>query len=202
MPPANSAHNVSKAFKTHPAKYAVLGALMLTMAGLWFKIIFLAPASVSAKPAGNSQNASNLASKDKPMLSASRKQFFEWRRQNSSPLRVTSLKSSTNDSPMIPTRRFPERTKRFFGNKLAKSMDYRTDQEIARKNLVESLRKQAHSLRPKAILSVNGSQTALIDGSLANEGDLINGFRIVRIQEDRLIVEREGVRLEVLTTEN
>lgn len=202
MPPANSAHNVSKAFKTHPAKYAVLGALMLTMAGLWFKIIFLAPASVSAKPAGNSQNASNLASKDKPMLSASRKQFFEWRRQNLQPLARNLFEIQYERFPDDSNAPVSQNAQSVFWEQLAKSMDYRTDQEIARKNLVESLRKQAHSLRPKAILSVNGSQTALIDGSLANEGDLINGFRIVRIQEDRLIVEREGVRLEVLTTEN
>jgi hypothetical protein len=202
MPALIAANNFSKSLKTHPAKFAVLAALMLTMGGLWFKIIFLAPSGVSAKTSDNAQSSGESATKDKPMLSASRKQFFEWRRQNLQPLTRNLFEIQYERFPDDDSAPVSQTAQSVFWEQLAKSMDYRTDQEIARKTLVENLRKQALVLRPKAVMSVNGNQTALIDGSLVCEGDLINGFKIIKIHEDRLIVEREGVRLEVLSSEN
>jgi hypothetical protein len=38
---------------------------------------------------------------------------------------------------------------------------------------------------------------ALIDGELVGEGDMVGSFRVLRIEPRRIIVERDGVRLEI-----
>ena len=38
---------------------------------------------------------------------------------------------------------------------------------------------------------------AMINGELVGEGDVIAAFRVIRIEARRVIVEREGIRLEI-----
>jgi len=43
----------------------------------------------------------------------------------------------------------------------------------------------------------DGRPKALIDGVLVGEGEVVAGFRVLKIEPRRVIFEREGIRLEV-----
>ena len=38
---------------------------------------------------------------------------------------------------------------------------------------------------------------ALVNGELVGEGDVVAAFRVLKIEARRIIVEREGIRLEI-----
>jgi hypothetical protein len=38
---------------------------------------------------------------------------------------------------------------------------------------------------------------AVIDGALVGEGDVVAQFRVLKIEARRIIVEREGIKLEI-----
>jgi hypothetical protein len=44
---------------------------------------------------------------------------------------------------------------------------------------------------------MGASPKAVIDGGLVGEGDVVASFRVLRIEPRRIIVEREGIKLEI-----
>jgi hypothetical protein len=83
-----------------------------------------------------------------------------------------------------------------FWVKLEKSLAQQTDQRIKHENLVASYAQQASELKLQSI--VMGSQPkAMLNGELVGEGSIVAGFRVLKIEARRLIVEREGIRLEI-----
>jgi hypothetical protein len=83
-----------------------------------------------------------------------------------------------------------------FWDALAKSISSEADQQERRKNLVQNLRDQADRLQ--LLSTVMGAKPkAMINGELVGEGDVIAAFRVIRIEARRVIVEREGIRLEI-----
>ena len=61
-----------------------------------------------------------------------------------------------------------------------------------------NLRVLAAKLDLQSTVMRNGSPKALVNGVLVGEGDTIEGFRVIKIEPKRIVVEREGVKLEVL----
>ncbi len=45
---------------------------------------------------------------------------------------------------------------------------------------------------------MSGSPKAVVNDKTVGEGSVVEGFRILKIEANRIIVEREGVKLEVL----
>ena len=77
-----------------------------------------------------------------------------------------------------------------------KSMASRADQQEQRQILVDNVRIAAEALKLEAIV-LGGSPGAMVNGQLVKEGSSVAGFRVLKIQPRRLIVEREGVKLAV-----
>jgi hypothetical protein len=75
-------------------------------------------------------------------------------------------------------------------------MASRADQRKERQILVENLQLQAAQLRLQSTV-MGPTPRALINGDMLREGDVVAAFRIVRIEARRIIVEREGVKLEI-----
>ena len=96
--------------------------------------------------------------------------------------------------------RAPERTASGpgFWDQLAKSFTSKADQEKARRFLLENVRERASKLELQTIVASNGATMAMVNGKLLGEGDEIEGFRVVRIEGTRVVVEREGVRVELM----
>ena len=81
-------------------------------------------------------------------------------------------------------------------DRIGKSQATQADQKKEREILIDNLRTQAAQLQLES--TVMGSQPrAMVNGSLVGVGDVIANFRIQRIEQRRIIVEREGIRLEI-----
>jgi hypothetical protein len=83
-----------------------------------------------------------------------------------------------------------------FWDELAKSMTFRADVKKERQILVENLARQASQLRLQSTI-MGAAPKAVIDGGLVGEGDVVASFRVLRIEPRRIIVEREGIKLEI-----
>jgi len=83
-----------------------------------------------------------------------------------------------------------------FWDELAKSMTSHADVKKERQILVENLRQQASRLRLESTM-MGASPKAVIDGELVGEGEMVALFRVIKIEARRIIVEREGIKLEI-----
>src|SRR5439155_21459460 len=98
-----------------------------------------------------------------------------------------------------PTQPSRTGTRETFWVELAKSLSAQADQQEKRANLIQNLRQQAGQLQIASTFmgSGNGRPKALINGVLVGEGEVVAGFRVLRIEARRVVFEREGIRLEV-----
>jgi hypothetical protein len=55
---------------------------------------------------------------------------------------------------------------------------------------------EADQLRPTSTIG-GPNPKAMINGALVGEGDVVASFRIIKIEARRILVEREGIRLEI-----
>jgi hypothetical protein len=75
-------------------------------------------------------------------------------------------------------------------------MTARADQKREREVLVENLRGQALQLKLQSTV-LGASPKALVNGQLVRVGDVVASFRVTKIEARRIVVEREGIKLEV-----
>ena len=83
-----------------------------------------------------------------------------------------------------------------FWERLAKSISSEADQQEKKQNLIQNLRQQAGQLQLTSTV-MGAKPKALINGALVGEGDVVAAFRVLKIEARRIIVEREGIRLEI-----
>jgi hypothetical protein len=55
---------------------------------------------------------------------------------------------------------------------------------------------EAEQLRPTSTIP-GANPKAMINGMLVGEGDVVASFRVIKIEARRILVEREGIRLEI-----
>ncbi|MEO6434772.1 MAG: hypothetical protein ABIP55_03285 [Tepidisphaeraceae bacterium] len=84
-----------------------------------------------------------------------------------------------------------------FWDDLAKSMTFRADVRKERQILVENLQRQASQLRLQSTM-MGAKPKAVIDGEMVEVGEVVASFRVLKIEARRIIVEREGIKLEIL----
>jgi hypothetical protein len=92
--------------------------------------------------------------------------------------------------------RTPDKEAVGFWDELAKSMTVRADVKRERQVLVENLARQASQLRLQSTI-MGASPKAVIDGDLVGEGDVVASFRVLKIEPRRIMIEREGIKLEI-----
>ncbi|HEX3355739.1 MAG TPA: hypothetical protein VHS31_02065 [Tepidisphaeraceae bacterium] len=83
-----------------------------------------------------------------------------------------------------------------FWDRLAKSIDAQADQQHKREILIQNLRQQAGQLQlTMAMMGTNPK--AMINGQMVGEGEVVAQFRVLRIEARSVVVEREGIKLEI-----
>ena len=122
----------------------------------------------------------------------------EWASRPISPLNrnlfAINYEFFPQDGTRVPVLRAPQGDG--FWDRLAKSMTARADAKKEQEVLRENLRLQAAQLKVQT--TVMGAQPkALINGDLVGEGDMVASFRISKIEARRVVVEREGIKLEL-----
>lgn len=90
-----------------------------------------------------------------------------------------------------------------FWDALQKSRDQAADQKRRREILVDNLQREAAKLRLQSTV-MGPEPQAIIGGSLVKEGDSVTAsdassiqFRVLKIEARRVVIEREGIKLEV-----
>ena len=86
-----------------------------------------------------------------------------------------------------------------FWAKLEKSMAVQTDQKNKQENLKANFKAQAEQLRLESIMTGGPQPKAMVNGELVGEGSVVADFRVLKIEARRIIVEREGIQLEIQT---
>ena len=83
-----------------------------------------------------------------------------------------------------------------FWEKLAKSIDAQADQQHKRENLIQNLRQQAGQLNVTSTL-MGPKPKAMVNGVMVGEGEVVAQFRVAEIRARSVVVEREGIKLEI-----
>jgi hypothetical protein len=200
--------NIRNAVERDPKKTAVLGALVLVLGGLWVKMLVGAgPRSTSAAPAPlvatPVTGPSSPGDVIRPGAAAARVTQAEavrakWGALPAAPGRnLFAVRSEffPRVGPNGPDAGEPAKgggESQLFWARLGKSMAARADEAKRQGILTENLRQEAARLKLQTILKGN-VPTAMIDGRMVREGDVIASFRVVKIEARRVIIEREGI---------
>jgi hypothetical protein len=83
-----------------------------------------------------------------------------------------------------------------FWQRLEKSMAVQADQRDKRENMIANFKDEAAKLRLESTM-MGPEPKAMVNGELVGEGNVVANFRVVSIETRRIIVEREGIRLEI-----
>jgi len=183
--------------RREPGKVAVLSVLLMTMALLWARAMSGGGAAPAAARPARAVQAAAPATAQKSVDTF--RDLEQWVRQ--------PVVAPIRDLFAIDLRQFPlaggggaaeVTAEAGFWDEVAKSLSAQADQENARRILVENLRAQASKLELRSTLISGGTARALVNDRLVGEGDTIAGFRVVSVEARRIVVERDGVKLEVL----
>lgn len=205
--PANAiksfADKVVRQVKSDPKKAAVLAVLLAIMGTIWIRMA----GGSSATPAHASANESRFRTGPGGVTDNLRVpgrispiwiELLEWHRKPIAPLSrnlfVVNYDFFPQDGSRPAALRAPSGDG--FWDQLAKSMTWRADQKREREVLVENLRSQAAQLKVQSTM-MSAPPKALINGVLVAEGDVVASFRVSKIEARRIVVEREGIKLEI-----
>ena len=179
---------------------AVLGVVMCIT--IWR--LFLSSPTPSSAAARTVQGgpgpaaASPSAAARRPHSAEAAQQLREWARKplvlSERNLFAVNLDYFRRDDASLPT---VSDAHDGFWETLEKSLAARADQEKARSILADNVRREASKLELQSTVVVNGAPKALVNGTLLEEGETIEGFRLIRIEARKIVVERAGIRLEV-----
>jgi hypothetical protein len=101
------------------------------------------------------------------------------------------------DGPKTGSNDVRERGDDGFWARLEKSLVVQADQRDKRENQKANYIKAAAELKLQSTMMGAQQPKALVNGELVGEGDVVADFRVVKIEARRVIVEREGIRLEI-----
>jgi hypothetical protein len=189
--------------KKDPKKAAVLGVLGLVLGGMWVRMAMTgqtqpqhAAASV-VNPAAKAKNKPDSPF-GKTTSANTADALQEWLGKPIVPMTRNLFAIRMDQFPLATGAVGTESatTQQTFWEALAKSVNTRADQMEKRQNLIQNLKDQASQMELQSIV-MGPKPKALIDGELVGEGDVVASFRVLKIESRRIIVEQEGIRLEI-----
>jgi hypothetical protein len=192
---------IIRAVQADPRKAAVLTILVVALSAMWVR-------RLAGGGAGPSQsNASIAATSDKENFSRTHAagragndaaaSYIEWRSAPIQPLARNFFAIKFEKFPLDGSRPAPLAERRdTFWDDLAKSLSSQADHKKQRQILVENLQMQAGQLKLQTTL-MGPTPRAVVNGVSVGEGDVVAEFRVFKIEARRIIVEREGIKLEI-----
>ena len=197
---ANFPESIVRNVKAEPKKAIALGLLVAILATMWAKIFLFgdnAPPQVVAYPGGKPPSGtSGIVNSGTPVGSRS---LVKWTLEPITGTKRNLFAIKMDYFPVDGSRPiFTGDDGDGFWEQLAKSLAAKADQEKAKGILLENLRLRASRLDLQSTVITDGKPKAMVNGTLVQEGDTIEGFRIVRIEAKRIVVEAEGQKIEVV----
>jgi hypothetical protein len=186
--------------KAEPKKAAALVLSVAVLVAMWVKIfVFADPRQVTAGPiTGATPKAGGSHSPTQPLTGANRS-FLQWIRQPITGTKRNLFAIKLDYFPVDGSRpMFSGDDTDGFWDQLAKSLAAKADQEKARGILRDNVVMRASRLDLQSTGMFNGIPKAMVNGTIVQEGDTIEGFRIVTIETKRIVVELEGIQVQVI----
>jgi hypothetical protein len=185
--------------RAEPKKAVALLLLVAILGTMWAKIfLFTEPAQTVANPYPNGKPASGTSGNTNAGMPAGSRSLVKWTLEPITGTKRNLFAIKMDYFPVDGSRPiFTGDEGDGFWEQLAKSLAAKADQEKAKGILLANLAMQASRLDLQSTVIRDGKPTAMVNGTLVQEGDTIEGFRILKIEAKRLVIEREGIKLEV-----
>jgi hypothetical protein len=202
-PANNPIGKLLRVAKADPKKAGVLAVLVAVLGTMWLRMAMsggpeTAGASTSIKSDNDIADRAHAAGRAMIPSAAGAAALAEWRKEPVSPI-VRNLFTLQLDefgqqggTPVGPVTRVEDG----FWDELAKSLSSQADQNKQRQIRTDNAVRDAGRMNLQTIV-MGASPKAVIDGEMVGEGSVVAGFRVSRIEARRIIVEREGIRLEI-----
>jgi hypothetical protein len=186
-----------------PRKATILVVLVCVMCFSWYRMMGGAAAgpAVASAAATTDARATGAALTDNSRSGRSGDTVValqEWARQPIAPLSRNLFVINYDFFPQDGSKPAVVQVARGdgFWDHVAKSMALRADQKREHEVLVENLKSQALHLKLESTM-MGASPKALVNGQLVGVGDVVASFRVCKIEARRIVVEREGIKLEI-----
>jgi hypothetical protein len=186
--------------KAEPKKAAALLLLAALLVGMWAKIfLFGDPRPLSAGSMGPEKIKVDRTDSFRNQLSPASRTLLEWTRKPITGTKRNLFAIKLDYFPVDGSRpMFSGDDADGFWDQLAKSLAAKADQEKARGILRDNVRMKASRLDLQSTGTFNGIPKAMVNGTIVQEGDTIEGFRIVQIEAKRIVVELEAIQVQVI----
>jgi len=199
-----------RACERDPRRAVLAAGVGLAMAGLALRALAGAPSTSALGRAGHADpgTSRNPATNGvfqtaAPSQSAAGDGLVEWLDAERHPPRrdlfaadalpgVDASVTAATGSQTVEKSRFDEG----LWDEVAKSMAARADHSWERQTRLADLKREAGRLRLTKIVT-GPPPAAFVNDELVEEGCVVASFRVLRIEPRRIIVEREGIRLDV-----
>ena len=200
METSGAVESMLKQVKSEPKKAAALALLVAVLVGMWVKIfLFGDPRAVTAGPIGGEKVKPGTSHILNQQLSPASRSLLDWVKKPITGTKRNLFTIKLDYFPVDGTRpMFSGDDADGFWDQLAKSLAAKADQEKAKGILRDNVRMRASRLDLQSTGMFNGSPKAMVNGTIVQEGDTIEGFRITRIETKRIVVELEGIQVEVI----
>ncbi len=204
----NFAKRALAPFLADPKKTGMLAVLLVLLAsavgravlrGSGKSLTSLAGAALTAQQplVGSQQFKSTLNGSAQRSSNATLGALQKWSEQPVPPITRNLFAVRIEYFPIDGSRTAQSDSEDGFWVKLEKSMALQADQKDKRENLKANITAQAEKLNLQSTV-MGPSPRAMVNGDLVGEGDVVADFRVLKIESRRIIVEREGIRLEIL----
>jgi hypothetical protein len=204
----NFAKRALAPFLADPKKTGMLAVLLVLLAsavgravlrGSGKSLTSLAGAALTAQQplVGSQQFKSTLNGSAQRSSNATLGALQKWSEQPVPPITRNLFAVRIEYFPIDGSRTAQSDSEEGFWAKLEKSMALQADQKDKRENLKANITAQAEKLNLQSTV-MGPSPRAMVNGDLVGEGDVVADFRVLKIESRRIIVEREGIRLEIL----
>jgi hypothetical protein len=197
---------ILKAIKSDPKKTGALVVLVTLLGMMWVRMAM----KQHENPANAASDSSYMTSHNAVPTdgAASGAAPDHWLHAEIPPLSRNLFGVKLDNFPLDGTARQPADENAIgdgFWDQLAKSMASRADQKKERAALLENVQQQASALKLQSIM-MGAKPRAVVNGEMVEEGDIVASgtgearaaFRVLKIEARRIIIEREGIKLEIL----
>src|SRR5687768_11955138 len=170
--------SMMKQVKAEPKKAAALVLLVVVLAGMWVKIfIFGDPRTVTAGPLGGDKGKNERTYISNQQISPASRSLLEWTKKPITGTKRNLFAIKLDYFPVDGTRpMFSGDDADGFWDQLAKSLAAKADQEKAKGILRDNVRMKASRLDLQSTGLFNGEPKAMVNGTIVQEGDTIEGF--------------------------
>ena len=187
---------LSAEIKRKPRSALIFMSLLVILCVMWGRMLLGGGASLPAAASAMFSKADAQPAMEANPAGASYRPaahtLAEWAQQPSGPVKRNLFAVPFDGYPLDPTSPMPQ------SRQSAKSGPSEADQTKERQILVERVRNEAAKLSLGGII-MGASPKVLVNGNLVSAGQAVGetGFKVVRIDVRQILVERDGVQVEL-----